>query len=339
MGSSEKPSCEKVSMGTLLWRNGEPKEKHVSNSKIIDEMETAVAALREQLDHSADEKEMDCAGWIDSLEKYIVAHNNRIYYSAISNCVFHMDEERFPDFLSNLGKVVDYAVHNFGESKDRRKRNLCRTIIKFYDHANLAHQQQVTFSDKRESLREDIKNEVNLMLEPRISKISREMTSQLVGLISIFTALSFIVFGGISSLENMVTSLQGTLKDQQSVLPILILAMAWAFCMMNLLFGFMYFVIRITNLEKPAAEKAANIIQRYPVVFLCNYIILALLVLFSGMWFAEVNAVGKSVFEFFVDSKHSTWTFWIFVVLFIVFFGVLGWFLWKWYGSKKSSEK
>ena len=124
MGSSEKPSCEKVSMGTLLWRNGEPKEKHVSNSKIIDEMETAVAALCEQLDHSADEKEMDCAGWIDSLEKYIVAHNNRIYYSAISNCVFHMDEERFPDFLSNLGKVVDYAVHNFGESKDRRKRNL-----------------------------------------------------------------------------------------------------------------------------------------------------------------------------------------------------------------------
>ena len=63
MGSSEKPSCEKVSMGTLLWRNGEPKEKHVSNSKIIDEMETAVAALCEQLDHSADEKEMDCAGW------------------------------------------------------------------------------------------------------------------------------------------------------------------------------------------------------------------------------------------------------------------------------------
>lgn len=47
MGSSEKPSCEKVSMGTLLWRNGEPKEKHVSNSKIIDEMETAVAALCE----------------------------------------------------------------------------------------------------------------------------------------------------------------------------------------------------------------------------------------------------------------------------------------------------
>lgn len=124
------------------------------------------------------------------------------------------------------------------------------------------------------------------------------MTSQLVGLISIFTALSFIVFGGISSLENMVTSLQGTLKDQQSVLPILILAMAWAFCMMNLLFGFMYFVIRITTLEKPVDENAANVVQRYPVVFLCNYIILALLVLFSGMWFAEVNAVGKSVFEF-----------------------------------------
>ena len=208
-------------------------------------------------------------------------------------------------------------------------------MLKFYDHSNLAIQQQKLVNKKRM----DLEHEVESILAPKISEITKEMTSQLVGLIGIFTALSFVIFGGISSLDSIFGAVQETLNERQSVLPVLILADAWAFCMMNLLFGFMYFVIRITTLKKPVAEKAANIIQRYPVVFLCNYIILALLVLFSGMWFAEVNAVGKSVFEFFVDSKHSTWTFWIFVVLFIVFFGVLGWFLWKWYGSKKSSEK
>lgn len=338
MENPDSLKLKKIQNKALFSINNRKNASHTPYSEAVSEMENTVWDLCDRLDHPADAVEMDCQEWIDALEKYIVAHNNRLYYSTISNYVFQMDEQQFTEFLSNLGKIVDYAEPYHGD-KDGKKRNLYRTIIKFYDHANLAHQQQVTFSSKQDSLREDVKREVTATLEPKISDITKDMTSQLVGLIGIFTALSFVIFGGISSLDSIFGAVQETLNERQSVLPVLILADAWAFCMMNLLFGFMYFVIRITTLKKPAAEKAANIIQRYPVVFLCNYIILALLVLFSGMWFAEVNAVGKSVFEFFVDAKHSTWTFWIFVVLFIVFFGVLGWFLWKWYGSKKSSEK
>ena len=257
-------------------------------------------------------------------------------YSSISNHIFNKTEQELGTFGTNLDFVLHYVERKVEDNpaSEYWKKSF-KNVLKFYDHSNLAIQQQKLVSKKRM----DLEHEVESILAPKISEITKKMTQQLVGLIGIFTALSFIVFGGISSLDSIFGAVQETLNERQSVLPVLILADAWAFCMMNLLFGFMYFVIRITTLKKPAAEKAANIIQRYPVVFLCNYIILALLVLFSGMWFAEVNAVGKSVFEFFVDSKHSTWTFWIFVVLFIVFFGVLGWFLWKWYGSKKSSEK
>lgn len=318
--------------------NSSKASKHIPYSETVSKMETAVSDLCDQLDHSADE-EMDIDSWIKSLEAYIVENSNRLYYSTISNCVFKMDELRFSDFLSNLGKVVDYADHNYHGSKDLKKRNLYRTIIKFYDHANLAHQQQVTFSNKRETLREDVKSEVNATLEPKVSEITKEMTSQLVGLISIFTALSFIVFGGISSLENMVTSLQGTLKDQQSVLPVLILAVAWAFCMMNLLFGFMYFVIRITHLSKLEDKNAKNAIQRYPIVFLCDYILIALFVLFGGMWFAKKNGVGKNIFDFLTEQNRSTWTFWGFVALFIVIFTFAGWMLWRWYSPKAEQPK
>lgn len=300
------------------------------------DMQDSILGLCGLLSKKVSEKEFEYEVWIKKFQAYLTMSSERIMYSSISNYIFGKDEEELTTFETNIDYVLHYVERKVAaNTEDEQLRRMFKSVLKFYDHANLAIQQQKLVTRKRI----DLEEEVEEILTPKISEITKEMTSQLVGLVSIFTALSFIVFGGISSLENMVTSLQGTLKDQQSVLPILILAMAWAFCMMNLLFGFMYFVIRITNLEKPAAEKAANIIQRYPVVFLCNYIILALLVLFSGMWFAEVNAVGKSVFEFFVDAKHSTWTFWIFVVLFIVFFGVLGWFLWKWYGSKKSSEK
>lgn len=310
---------------------------HIPYSEAVSKMENAVVDLCSQLDHSADVK-MDISAWIALLEKYIVENSNRLYYSTISNYVFQMDELRFSDFISNLGTVVDYAEHNYNGNKDGRKRNLYRTIIKFHDHANLAHQQQVTFSSKKEALREDVKNEVNTILEPKISKITEEMTSQLVGLISIFTALSFIVFGGISSLENMVTSLQGSLNEQQSVLPILILAVAWALCMMNLLFGFMYFVIRITHLPKPVDKNAKNAIQRYPIVFLCDYILSALLVLFGGMWFAKKNGVGKNIFDFVIEQNRSTWTFWVFIALFILIFGIFGWRLWRWYSPKPKSS-
>lgn len=312
---------------------------HQSYSKVVDEMETAVGGLCEMLSHSP-EVGMDCDEWIALLEEYVAQHRNRIYYSAISNCVFKMDEQQFSDFLSNMGEVVDYATEHSQrdenwQSEDRQ--DLYRTVIKFYDHANLAHQQQVTFSSKKEALREDVKNEVHATLDPKISEITKEMTSQLVGLISIFTALSFIVFGGISSLESMVTSLKGTLDKYDSVLPILILAMAWAFCMMNLLFGFMYFVIRITHLRKPVDENAKNVVQRYPVVFLCDYVIMALLILFSGMWFAKKAKVGSGFYKFWV-SDHPNITFIAAILVFVVVFAILGIILLNLYRRKDSKN-
>lgn len=340
MANPDASKSERLPLQRLVSGNGTSASNHQSYSKAVSEMENAVVELCNMLSHSP-EAGMDCDEWIDLLGKYIAEHRNRIYYSAISNCVFKMNEQQFSDFLSNMGEVVDYATEHIQQDKTwqtRNRQNLYRTIIKFYDHANLAHQQQVTFSSKKEALREDVKSEVKATLEPRISEISKEMTSQLVGLVSIFTALSFIVFGGISSLKNMVTSLQGTLKDQQSILPILILAMAWAFCMMNLLFGFMYFVIRITHLQKPVDENATNVVQRYPVVFLCDYIILALLVLFSGMWFAKTSGVGKGIYKLWVEDCSDK-TFIIATSIFIIAFGALAAFLLKLYKPPQHPKK
>lgn len=340
MASPNNLESQKLSPQMIVAGNGTSAVNHQLYSKAASEMENTVVELCNMLSRSP-EVGIDCDEWIDLLEKYIAEHRNRIYYSAISNCVFKMDEQQFSDFLSNMGEVVDYATEHSQSDPNwqaENRKDLYRTVIKFYDHANLAHQQQVTFSSKKEDLREDVKNEVHATLDPKISEITKEMTSQLVGLISIFTALSFIVFGGISSLESMVTSLEGTLDKYDSVLPILILAMAWAFCMMNLLFGFMYFVIRITHLPKPIDENAKNIVQRYPIVFLCDYIILALLVLFGGMWFAKKAEIGSGIYKFWVNDRSDI-TFVAAMVVFIITFTGLGVGLWTMYKSKKSKSR
>lgn len=322
-----------VSNPKFFRGNNAEAQNHSSHGGAVIEMERTLKNLCNELNHPADEVEIDCVAWTETLKKYIIEQEDRIYYSTVSNYVFQMGEEQFPDFLSNMGKVVDYAETNLRRSKDEDDRKTYRLAIKFYDHINLAHQQQVAFSSRKGDLKEEIKNQVKATLKPEIADVTKEMTSQLVGLVSIFTALSFIVFGGISSLDSIFNAVQGTLKEQNSVLPLLLVAIAWALCMMNLLFGFMYFVIRITHLPKPVDKDATNVVQRYPAVFLCNYILLALLVLFGGMWFAEQNGVGKNVFNFVVKDQ-STWTFWISCGAFVAFFYWLGRKLLEWYQKK-----
>lgn len=189
-----------------------------------------------------------------------------------------------------------------------------KATIKFYDHVNLARRQYAMFSTKQQDLDEEIEKHI----QPKIHDLTKDMTSQLVGLVSIFTALSFLIFGGISSLQNVFNSLAKTAEAQSSILPTLIVALSWAICLMNLLFGFMYFVLRITRLTTEPKVIGKNIVQRYPVVFLSNYIMFLFLTLFGGMWFAERNGIGKDIFNFCI--REEAITFWVAIFIFIVIF-------------------
>lgn len=140
MANPDASKSERLPLQRLVSGNGTSASNHQSYSKAVSEMENAVVELCNMLSHSP-EAGMDCDEWIDLLGKYIAEHRNRIYYSAISNCVFKMNEQQFSDFLSNMGEVVDYATEHIQQDKTwqtRNRQNLYRTIIKFYDHANLA---------------------------------------------------------------------------------------------------------------------------------------------------------------------------------------------------------
>lgn len=305
-----------------------------SHNVLMDEMQTQVAELCSMLDQSSSDESFDCSVWVQHLEAYIEDYNNRLLYSAISSHIFGKSEKEFDTFLGNLDKVMEYAttkIRPHENESDEKRMRLYRMIVKFYDHVNLANQQQLMFTDNREGLRQQISSE----LEPKISEAAEELTSQLseatkdltsqlIGLVALFTALSFIVFGGISSLDNLLDYL----NEQKSVLPSLIIAVAWAFCLMNLLFGFMYFVLRVAKIS-PLEENAKNLVQQYPIVFLCNYILLLLFAVFCGMWFAVCNGIGSPIFQYVVN--HSIGTFIIAIVVFVIAFLGLGWKLWTLY--------
>lgn len=238
--------------------------------------------------------------WLEAVKKYSENKDNRLLYFAISDYIFGLEQR--DHVTAHITEAVSCVLQeNSGYEHATRKMTM-----KLYDHINLAIRQKEMFNKNEADLRKQIDDIVTPKIELKSALLTKEMTGQLIGLIAIFTALSFIVFGGISSLDSIFQSLQSTMDDKNTVLPTLIVTVAWALCLMNLLFGFMYFVLRIAGLNYSDSQSAGkNLVQRYPVVFFCDYVLLLLLVLFGGAWFAECNGVGKDIFDFWVIKNQT----------------------------------
>ena len=61
------------------------------------------------------------------------------------------------------------------------------------------------------------------------AKISKEMNVQLISLVAIFTALSFLVFGGISSLDNIFDGAKNI-----PILKLIVVGSIWGLCCLYL---------------------------------------------------------------------------------------------------------
>lgn len=307
-----------------------------SNPVFLNQMQAQILNLCRELDQSVATGQFDCKKWISELNEYISNSQNRLLYNDLSNYIFSRNGREYVSMMTNLEAVVDYAMTYLRPDKnhpDNEKEVLYKTILKFYDHLNLARKQVAMFDSDRKSLQQDIELEV----KTEISNATKDITSQLVGLVALFTAMSFLVFGGIASLDSIFKSVELFVNLQSSVLPVLLVAVAWAFCMMNLLFSFMYFVLRLVKPEQFAIRPEKNMIQRYPVVFLTNYILLVLFVVLLGMWFAKCNGIGLSVFNFVVG--HSFGSFWAGIIVIIAVLAFLGYFLFQNYHGKYQTSK
>lgn len=289
-----------------MYGNGVKSE----SPKAISKTEKETRALCESLDSSTFEVE----SWLERAAKFSEQKTNRLVYSIISDFIFGLEQrDRVTTNIRNATNVALEKPEN--EYSDQNKK----MVVKIYDHINLAIRQKEMFDKNEKDLSKEIQDIVENRIEQKSAALTKEMTTQLVSLIAIFTALSFIVFGGISSLDSIFQSLQCVMVEKNTILPTMIVAVAWALCLMNLLFGFMYFVLRITKLHSSeGAKESKNIVQRYPVVFLCDLVLIFLLILFGGMWFAELHGIGKPVFDFVV--KHNVVSFWIPIIILLLLF-------------------
>lgn len=241
----------------------------------------------------------------DMVFEYI-ATCDRIIYSQISNMVYAFYNEHVADvatnslgtMVSNIEKVISYTktqkykdrMAKATNSEDKKVyEDTEKALTKIWDHVNLA---QTQYSGLRQT-DEEYKRKFNASIAPFKEELVKDMNAQLLTMVSIFTALAFLLFGGISSLGSIFSN------HEMPLLKVMIVGCVWGLCILNLVFVFLFCVGKMTGLNfKSNVEPDANIIQKYPIVWWSDLIILTILA--GSLWTYYIHEEN-------IDSSFNTW--------------------------------
>lgn len=263
------------------------------------------------------QKEVDNASYVEELEKYLRKYD-RILYSVISNVVYTIYEkshnksdsksnEKIGNIHTNLEKMYSYSISSNYQQLKRETaegqedlKDLSETIpkilIKIIDHVTLAEQQYNILKENDEQYKKRFEQNIG----EKEKEITRDMSTQLVTLVGIFTAVAFVVFGGISSLDNIFSHGMNNFP----VMKLSIIGIIWGISMINLIYVFLFCVGKITKLSIKSSDKPNdNLVQKYPIIWWSNFMLIGLLAIFSWIYYLETHSLTKWFNDFCL--KHS----------------------------------
>lgn len=216
---------------------------------------------------------------VDYINQY-----DRIIYSTISDIVYQLLEEEKLDekhnrrgtLLSNLDSLMRFCdeipQEPKKENEDLQKKvdDISKAIWKIWDHTNLAIRQYESLKQTDD----EFKKRFNEELRETKENLAKELNAQLLSIIGIFTALAFILFGGISSFQSVFEGIRN-----EHILKLLILGCGWGLGMLNVIFVFLFCVGKMTKLPfKSTLNPKATFWQKYPVVCWTNFLTGSILV-------------------------------------------------------------
>lgn len=256
------------------------KEKEFVHDEQMQKMQIEIEKVFQSMMVKQDQFEKEKT--FDDLYSYILAYD-RILYSPISNLIYSsyengQDGDVIGTLQSNLDALLSYVSNpqvienKKSDLKDAKSKKRVddtkKAIIKIWDHVNLANQQYKVLKQTDD--------EYNKKFQVRIADyketMTKEMNAQLLTLVSIFTALAFLVFGGISSLDNIFS------LSEIPLLKIIASGLVWGLCIFNLIFVFLFCVGKMTHLNfKSTDSPDATIFQKYPIVWWCDLLLVSLL--------------------------------------------------------------
>lgn len=233
----------------------------------------------------------------DALNAYILQYD-RILYSPISNHIYSsyengQDGDLIGTLQSNLDALLSYASdpkvittkkNNLKHGQSRKSiDDTQKAIIKIWDHVNLANQQYKVLKQTDDEYNEKFQSHIADFKQD----MTKEMNAQLLTMVSIFTALAFLIFGGISSLDN-IFSVSGI-----PILKIIASGLIWGLCILNLIFVFLFCVGKMTHLCFESTDNPdATIFEKYSIVWWSDLLLVSLLLICLWLYFMQREEIN-----------------------------------------------
>lgn len=295
------------------------------HSDRLQEMEASLRKFFERLDKP--NEKFNASDAFDELLRYINNYD-RILYSAISNIIYahYSCDDATADpagtLLSNLDALIRYSENenNIAAKKSALSKNQTpesvddarRVVLKIWDHVTLASQQYTMLKQSDEEYDEKFKKRIASYKE----EMSREMNTQMITMVGIFTALAFLIFGSISSLDGIFENINLPLFKVISI------GLIWGLCVSNMIFVFLYCIGKMTKLNFKANQSSqASIFQRYPIIWWTNFLLVSLLLLSTWGWFVQCTEIGRKIIKL---ANCSPWCVFIIGTALIIILIVVG---------------
>lgn len=260
--------------------SGETPQKF-SENKDIQDAKKSQKNLYDQLKIET----FDFISWITDFNNFACNHKRFMYTFLSSDILQEQNDDTVSLIIQNLTTITnkvnekkdlnaDYKLED--ADKEKQVINLpteqYRLIMKLYDHCNLANVQRCAYKQSSE----DIQKLTDESFDKKFHDYEKDLTTQLIGLISIFTALSFVIFGGISILDNLLQNVS-TLP----VFKVLFIGDLWLICMVNL------FVL-FTKLICSLISKTMNFGKYTWLINIVLVIVLVLIILFGKFKYGTI---------------------------------------------------
>lgn len=227
---------------------------------------------------------------LNEIKNYIKKYD-RLLYTVISDKIYEnfseiekeeqMMRNKEEQILRNIdllleeveNEIENVQLSSRGRSKEKYDKNKLRTILlKVKDHTNLAIRQYRSLKQTDEEYVEKFNRQIGSFKE----NVMKEITSQLITLVGIFTAIAFILFGGISSFNNIFSVIKET-----PTLKLIIVSCLWIVGMSDIVFIFLLGISKMTNLD--IGDKiSSNILEKYIWIFWFNAIFFTIVI--CSLW-------------------------------------------------------
>lgn len=226
------------------------------------------------------------------LEMYKKTYD-RLLYTVLSDEIFSCfdDETKIKEgtnILTNIDALLVYCENN-----ENYQKNVHNIILKLKDHANLASRQYNSLKQTDEEYQQKFNKRIFGFKE----KVTQEMAAQLITLVGIFTAIAFVVFGGLSSLESIFS-------NKRPLIEIIVIASIWMLGMINLVFIFLKGISNMTQLDI-SSKNSDNLLEKY--IWIIWFNLIFILVIISVFW---INFAKNSII---LNNLFTKWKEWIYV--------------------------